>query len=1046
MKYEYSENVLVQDSAAALMHDELGWDVVFAYNQEVLGENGTLGRKDYHEIVLWRYFNQALKKLNPWITDTQISEAHQTLSSYLSSASLLQINEEKYFMIRDGIPVTVKKPNGKTEEKKAVVIDFNDPDNNHFLAVKELKIHGDLYRRRTDIVGFVNGLPLLFIELKRNDVDVENAYTDNYTDYQDTIPFLFYYNAFLMLSNGMEAKVGTLGSKYEFFHEWKRLSEDDAGSVALETMLRGICKKENFLDLYENFILYDHSDGKTVKILARNHQYLGVNEAVKAYGERQLREGKLGVFWHTQGSGKSYSMLFLSQKIRRKFPGSPTIVVLTDRDELNKQICGTFEACGLLGKTEGKKFMATSGIDLINKLKGNPSFIFTLIQKFNKPDEPPIYPDHDILIISDEAHRSQYGVFADNIEKLLPTASRIGFTGTPLLSSNEITARTFGGYISVYDFKRAVEDKATVPLYYENRGDKIKEIKNPDITDKILDAIEEADLNPDQAEKVMHEFEKEVHLLTSEPRLRAIAKDFVGHYSDLWTTGKAMFVCLNKVTCVRMYNFVQEYWQEEIKALEQKIASTVSDQEQMELSRKLKWMKDTEMCVVISQEQNEIQTFKKWNLDILPHRTKMEKRELDKEFKDSDSNFRVVFVCAMWLTGFDVKSLSCLYLDKPLKAHTLMQTIARANRVAAGKSNGLIIDYIGIVGALKKALNDYTANKNGRNAIDPTVNKEELIGQIIRAASDAKQLLAEHDFDLDALIKAENFKKMALLKDGAEAMCSDPETKKSFDTYANEISRLVKYLDRNDVTQDVRDQMDAICAIFREMQKKRKHIDTTDLMVEINHIINENVEIEHQEGEGLVESRRFDISQIDFDLLAAEFSKVKRKNLMIKDLNDLVQERLSKMMAVNPSRVDYYVRYMGIIETYNAEQDRTTIEKTFMELMDLAKSMSEEEQRYAREGFSSDEELSIYDLLFSENLSKSDIDKIKKMSKDLLQKIKERIAGMDHWTDKQETRAAVDVLIRNVLYEEIPDSMFDRLEAYRKAIYEHIYTHYKQAA
>lgn len=789
-----------------------------------------------------------------------------------------------------------------------------------------------------------------------------------------------------------------------------------------------------------------HSDGKTVKILSRTHQYLGVNEAVKAYGERQLREGKLGVFWHTQGSGKSYSMLFLSQKIRRKFPGSPTIVVLTDRDELNKQICGTFEACGLLGKTEGKKFMATSGTDLVNKLKGNPSFIFTLIQKFNKPDEPPIYPDHDILIISDEAHRSQYGVFADNIEKLLPTASRIEFTGTPLLSSNEITARTFGGYISVYDFKRAVEDKATVPLYYENRGDKIKEIKNPDITDKILDAIEEADQNPDQAEKVMHEFEKEVHLLTAEPRLRAITKDFVGHYSDLWTTGKAMFVCLNKVTCVRMYNFVQEYWQEEIKTLEQKIASTVSDQEQMELSRKLKWMKDTEMCVVISQEQNEIQTFKKWDLDILPHRTKMEKRELDKEFKDSDSNFRVVFICAMWLTGFDVKSLSCLYLDKPLKAHTLMQTIARANRVAAGKSNGLIIDYIGIVGALKKALNDYTANKNGRNAIDPTVNKEELIQQIIRAAADAKQLLAEHDFDLDALIKAENFKKMALLKDGAEAMCSDPETKKSFDTYANEISRLVKYLDRNDITQDVREQTDAICAIFREMQKKRKHIDTTDLMVEINHIINENVEIEHQEGEGLVESRRFDISQIDFDLLAAEFAKVKRKNLMIKDLNDLVQERLSKMMAVNPSRVDYYVRYMGIIETYNAEQDRTTIEKTFMELMDLAKSMSEEEQRYAREGFSSDEELSIYDLLFSENLSKSDIDKIKKMSKDLLQKIKERIAGMDHWTDKQETRAAVDVLIRNVLYEEIPDSMFDRLEAYRKAIYEHIYTHYKQAA
>ena len=1046
MNYEYSENVLVQDSSATLMHDELGWDVVYAYNTEVLGENGTLGRKDYHEIVLWRYFKQTLKRLNTWITDAQITEACQALSSYLSSESLLQINERKYFLIRDGIPVTVKKPNNKTEIKRALVIDFNDPDNNYFLAVKELKIHGDLYRRRTDIVGYVNGLPLLFIELKRNDVDVENAYTDNYTDYQDTIPFLFYYNAFLILSNGMEAKVGTLGSKFEFFHEWKRLNEEDSGSVALPIMLRGICKKENFLDLYENFVLYDHSDGRTAKILARNHQYLGVNEAVKAYSERNLREGKLGVFWHTQGSGKSYSMLFLAQKIRRKFAGSPTIVILTDREELNKQICGTFEACGLLGKTDGKKFMATSGTDLIDKLKGNPSFIFTLIQKFNRPDEPPIYPDHDILIMSDEAHRSQYGIFAENIQKLLPTASRIGFTGTPLLLSNELTARTFGGYISVYDFKRAVEDKATVPLYYENRGDKIKEIKNPDITDKILDAIEAADLNPDQAEKVMHEFEKEVHLLTAEPRLRAIAKDFVGHYSDLWTTGKAMFVCLNKVTCVRMYNYVQEYWKEEIHALEAKVAAAVSDQEQIELSRKLKWMKDTEMCVVISQEQNEIQTFKKWDLDILPHRTKMEKRELDKEYKDPDSNFRVVFVCAMWLTGFDVKTLSCLYLDKPLKAHTLMQTIARANRVAEGKSNGLIIDYIGIVRALKKALNDYTKDQGGKTVTDPTVDKEKLTRTIENATTEAKNLLADHDFSLDALVAAENFKKLELLADGAEAMCSSPETKKTFETFATEINRLAKYLDRDDIDAGTRSQMDAILAIYRAMQKKRKHIDNTDLMVEINQIINENVEIEHADEDGVVLSRQFDISKIDFELLAAEFARVKRKNLLLKDIEDLVQQRLSAMMEINPSRIDYYDRYMGIIEAYNSEQDRSTIEKTFMDLMNLAQSMSEEQQRFAREGFSSDEELSIYDLLFSEDLSKSDITKIKKMSIDLLKVIKERISQLDHWTDKQETRAAVDVLIRNVLYEEIPDSMFDRLDAYRKAIYEHVYTHYKQAA
>ena len=749
MPYEYSENILIQQSASDLLRDELGWEVAFAYNQEVLGENGTFGRRDYHEILLTRYFRAALKRLNPWIDDTQIDEAQKKLESRLSTASLMQTNEEKYFLIRDGIPVTVKKPGGGTETRTAAVLDFRRPEENHFLAVRELKIHGDLYRKRTDIVGFVNGIPLLFVELKKTTVDVQNAYTGNYTDYLATIPQLFYYNAFLMLSNGVEAKVGTLGSKYEFFHEWKRLRESDAGSVALETMLRGICDKRTFLDLFENFILYDHSNGHTAKILARNHQYLGVNEAVSAYETRKLRDGKLGVFWHTQGSGKSYSMAFLAQKIRRKFEGSPTIVILTDRDELNKQISETFENCGLLKGVKAAQLVASSGTDLVDKLRGNPSFIFTLIQKFNRGDLPPIYPDHDIVIMSDEAHRSQYGVFAENMVRLLPTASRIGFTGTPLLSSDNITERTFGGYLSVYDFKRAVEDGATVPLYYENRADKIKKLENPKITQEILDAIESADLDPSQEEKLEREFAKEIHILMAEPRLKSIAKDFVGHYSDLWTSGKAMFVCLNKVTCVRMYDYVQKYWQDEITALEAGL-KTASQQETQELERKLRWMQETEMAVVISQEQNEIQTFQKWGLDILPHRAKMEKRELDKEFKDDSSKFRVVFVCAMWLTGFDVKSLSCLYLDKPLKAHTLMQTIARANRVAEGKSNGLIVDYVGIVKALRKALADYTAN-HGDPGVDPTIDKEVLIKRIHEVIQSAEGFLALHGFTLRTL-------------------------------------------------------------------------------------------------------------------------------------------------------------------------------------------------------------------------------------------------------------------------------------------------------
>ena len=1047
MSYDYSENILVQESAGNLLRDELGWDVQFAYNTETLGKDGTFGRTSYNEILLFRYFKEALKKFNPWINDSQISEAQKILEQRLSTSSLLQINEEKYFLIRDGIPVTVKKPNGQTETKKATVIDFQTPEKNYFLAIKELKIHGDLYRRRTDIVGFVNGIPLLFVELKKNTVDVQNAYDDNYTDYLDTIPHLFYYNAFLMLSNGMEAKGGTLGSKFEFFHEWKRLAEEDEGSVALETMLRGICKKENFLDLFENFILYDHSGGHTAKILARNHQYLGVNEAMKAYTARKLNDGKLGVFWHTQGSGKSYSMVFFAKKVRRKMEGTPTFVILTDRDELNTQISDTFENCGLLGKNiKASKFMAASGDDLVKKLQGNPSFIFTLIQKFNQPDEEPIYPEHDIIIMSDEAHRSQYGIYADNMMKLLPTAARIGFTGTPLLSSDNITARTFGGYVSVYDFKRAVEDGATVPLYYENRGEKIEDLHNPEITEQILDAIEAADLDVDQQDKLEEEFAKEIHLLIAEPRLESIARDFVNHYSDLWTSGKAMFVCLNKVTCVRMYNYVQEYWAKEIEVLESKIKNA-SQQEAQELRRKLKWMQETEMAVVISQEQNEIQTFKEWHLDIKPHREKMEKRELDKEFKDSKNPLRIVFVCAMWLTGFDVKCLSCLYLDKPLKAHTLMQAIARANRVNEGKSNGLIIDYIGIVKALRKALADYTANVSGISGTDPTIDKKELISRITDTIGKAKIFLAEHDFDLESLIVAVGFAKLSYLQEAANAVCGTIENKKTYSTYASELNRLMKYIDRADITEHTRKQYEAIAAIYAELQKKRKHVNTTNLMIEINSIISSYIEIQHMPITSNQETRRFDISAIDFGLLRTEFAKVKRKNLVMRDLEEIIQQKLDRMLFTNPERINYYERYQQIIMGYNAEQDRATIEKTFMDLMDLANQMNQEEQRYAREGFSSDEELSLYDMLFRDDLSKNDIKKLKEVATTLLRKIKNRIAEIDHWTDKQETKAEIDNLIRNILYDELP-LCYDEISisTYRQRIYEYVYTRYKSVA
>ncbi len=1041
MSWEYSENILVQNSAGNVLQNKLGWNVVLAYDKEQLGEDGTLGRKSYKEIVLTRYLKRALFDNNEWMTEDYADSAIKTLCAYIASATLMQINEEKYSMLRDGIPVQVKKTDGSLDIRYASVFNFDEPEKNHFLAVKEMKIHGELYRRRTDIVGFVNGIPLLFVELKKQSVDVKDAYDCNYTDYLDTIPQLFHFNAFLMLSNGLEAKVGTMGSKYEFFHEWKRLKEDEVGAVDLETMLLGICDKKSFMDLFENFILFDHSGGRTAKIFARNHQYLGVNEAVESYKARKLKNGKLGVFWHTQGSGKSYSMVFLAQKIRRKFAGSPTFVILTDRDELNKQISDTFEACGQFSG-KARQYIPSSGNQLHEMLHGNPSFIFTLIQKFNDSTAAPIIPDHDIIILSDEAHRSQNGIFADNMCRLLPTASRIGFTGTPLFKYDNITERTFGSYVSIYDFKRAVDDGATVPLYYENRSDMLN-ITNPEINDALLDAVEAADLDINQQAKLELELAKDIHIITSEPRLDTIAKDFVDHYSELWTTGKAMFVCVNKVTCVRMYNLAQKYWAEKIKELKNKL-KIVTQQEAQELQRQIEWMKSTEMAVIVSQEQNEIQTFKNWGLDIVDHRTKMEKREMDKEFKDSDNPFRIVFVCAMWLTGFDVKSLATIYLDKPLKAHTLMQTIARANRVCDGKSNGLVVDYIGVVKALRQALADYTSGGAGKTGDDPAPDKTKLIERIESTIKAIADYMSEYEFSLSAMIQATDFEKLAFVKAGADAMCVTTEVKKRFEIQARELFRMFKYIGKGEVSDETCRYKNSISEIYDQLQEKRKHADNSALMAQINAIVSEYVTVTKNDGEE--ESKKFDISNIDFDRLRREFEKAKNKNLLLKDLQQLVETRLASMLRENPLRIDYYQRYQEIVDEYNRDNKKDEIAIIFENLMKLVNELDDESKRYVREGFESDEELTMFDLLVKESLSKEDVKKVKKLAQTMLSKIKARIHELDHWRDKEETQSIISVLIRDLLWEDLPESYDDSAIAnYRQQIYEYVYNAYPAA-
>ncbi|MBA7528763.1 hypothetical protein ES705_20953 [subsurface metagenome] len=465
MTGEFSEDKLVQETTADYFRDTLNWESVYAYNEEVLGVDGTFGRITEKEIVLKRYLKRAIQKLNPNLPETVYDTAVKQITEISYTRSLIRQNREKYDLFTNGVLVKYKDENNQTKKVRIKLFDFEEPANNHFLIVRELWIQGSLYRRRADIIGFVNGLPLLFIELKTVHRNVRNAYDGNLKDYMDTIPHLFIHNAMIMLSNGDLAKIGTISSKYEHFMDWKRLKEDDEGSLDFEVMLSGICNKINFIDLFENFILFDETLGYCVKILARNHQFLGVNKVIGAIKNRNKRKGKLGVFWHTQGSGKSYSMAFLCKKSHRKITGNFTFLIVTDREDLDKQIYNTFTGVGLVKE---EKCRASSGENLKQLFLEDHPYLFTMIHKFNieVTEDNPYSIRSDIIVCSDEAHRTQYGQLALNMRNALPNSSFIGFTGTPLFKDDEITMRIFGDYISTYDFQRSVQDGATVPLYY----------------------------------------------------------------------------------------------------------------------------------------------------------------------------------------------------------------------------------------------------------------------------------------------------------------------------------------------------------------------------------------------------------------------------------------------------------------------------------------------------------------------------------------------------------------------------------------------------
>lgn len=1034
---DYSEDSLVEKSAI-LEFEKLDYTHINCFREKFGPDGkGTLGRKTKSEVLLFRKLREAIQKLNPSICAEAGEAAIQELAKDRSRLSPVKANQEVYSLIKTGIKVKVRNKKGEIEGQTVKVIDFDNPENNDFFLASQFWIMGEIEPRRTDLLGFVNGIPLIFVELKATGKRVKEAFDKNLKDYKETIPHLFWYNAFIILSNGRESKIGTIIGGFEHFGEWKRINdENEIGDTLLDTMINGTCEKNRFIDILENFTLFSSSEGHPVKITSRNHQYLGVNNAIESFKKRKENEGKIGVFWHTQGSGKSYSMIFFAQKILRKFPGNYTFVVVTDRDELDAQIHENFQHAGVVSEVGVR---ARSRGHLKQLLTEDHRLVFTLIHKFgtNKGIKHPLLSDRDdIIIIADEAHRTQYDTLAQNMRDALPNASFIGFTGTPLMAGEEKTKDTFGDYVSIYNFVNSIEDGATVPLYYENRVPEVQ-LKNDNLNDDIYRKIEEAGLSDEEESKLATEFAKVYHIIVREDRLETIAKDIVEHYTHRGYAGKALVVSIDKLTTVKMYDKVHKYWKMHINELKE-MRKAARGEEAIALEKQISELESVDMAVVVSEGQNEVKKFEENELDIRPHRKRMIEEKLDVTFKDSKSKLKIVFVCSKLREGFDVPSLSTIYLDRPMKDHSLMQTIARANRVYGDKPGGFIVDYVGIFENLEKALKIYATPKSGRIEI-PIKPKEKLLQTLEHKLKEINKFLSGLSVDPEKIIKTKTgFEKIRLLKNATDSILKNESTKKQFLTEAGVALKIYKSILPHKRASEFLSQITLYEELMNEIHSLDPEIDISRVMDSIQAVLDESIKSREYIIEEPKKGRIVALSDINFDTLVDRFDR-QHKNTEFERLKNLLSYKLKEMIKLNSNLLDYQKSFEALIEKYNSGSANVDI--SYKELIEFAKKLKKEDERAIMENLT-EEELSLFDKLKKPDLTEKEKIEVKKVAKELLSTLKAEKLVLD-WRKKQKAVAEVKKEIEDRLDKGLPES-YD-VETYEEkcsTVFQHIYDSY----
>jgi len=1013
---EYTEDTLVEQEAIKHMLEDLKYDEHMNCFDEKFPE--TLGRETTAEVILKDKLIKGIKNINSNLPDEAIKKAVDEVSKDRSQLSMVKANEDVYKLIKNGVKVRIKNNKGSYDIKTVKIVDLENPSKNEFFLASQFWITGEIYKRRPDLIVFINGIPLVLIELKAPGVKVKRAFDENITDYKEAIPQLFWYNAFIIISNGKESKIGSITSGYEHFSEWKKISEEkEAGIISLDTILTGTCDKTRCMDLIENFTFFFTLEGNIIKIVAKNHQYLGVNNAIESFKTRKKNKGRLGVFWHTQGSGKSFSMIFFAQKILRKFEGNYTFLILTDRHELDNQIYQNFQNAGVVTEEE---VQADSGEHLKQLLTEDHRMVFTLIHKF-RTEKGGTYPKlsdrDDIIVMTDEAHRTQYDTLALNMRNAVPNACFIGFTGTPLmLKGEEKTKDTFGKYVSIYNFRSSIADKATVPLYYENRVPEMQ-IVNPTLNDDIYDAIEDASLDEAQEEKLSKRLGSDYDVLTRDDRINAISQDIVEHYVNRGYDGKAMIVSIDKFTTVRMYDKVQHFWKLKIKELQDKLKKAEYGEADL-IKQKISEMKKTDMAVVISQEQNEVKKFKKKGLDITKHRKRIVTEELASKFKNPEDNFKIAFICNMWMTGFDAPSVSTIYLDKPMKNHTLMQAIARANRVFKDKPAGFIVDYINVFRNLKRALAIYAAPIGGDKVDLPIQSKDALVKALKDYLKKLNKFLDKQSIDYETIIKTKGLKKIALLDAAVSQLVINDKVKKDFLIQAGNSIKIYKaILPHKDASE-----FSPYIALFQELVKEIRSldpdVDISSVMTDIQEVLDKSISSKGYVIKESTTRKKIDLSKINFDALQKQFEK-KKNNADMERLKNILSFKLKEMVQLNSMRVDFQDRFQALIDDYNSGSMNQ--ENFFKELVKFSKNLNEEDRRKVAEKLS-EEELALFDKLKKPKLSEKEKKEVKNCAKDLLNTLKHDGLTAVDWRKKQRIRAQVRKEIEVGLDKGLPEA------------------------